>query len=510
MKKIVFMHQCEQCKISTDLFFCPHCGRIIRYPQFIRGNKTVENILESYIHTLLDKAGRKKVELSSYSSKKALTDTIFHRYCDHILSLDGNADCHIANKKSLLESIKDIAASYKSTDCQIVVAGAMNSGKSMLVNTLLGLDFIFPNFSSETCPIIKYRYSDTKNYIKISYYTTDEWDSLWQNVQDESSDSIRTDQEDFLSIYNKLEAESLKSQLLNKPDDVFIPQSRDEFFIFIEKFASDKNAHHFFVREIEIGLSDFKMPSNVVLVKLHGLNDPLSFRKTATRAYVCDAKIMLICVNAIYPKIDKRDLDDIASLFSNSNCKGRIYVLGTQYDMLKDFSVNWEEKTKPILIDALSSGLYFGSQDIASTKIVPVSAWYYNLIQQAMNNHSFWEEEYKVDYISEILCRCLGNDVAYKYGMSAPELKRVLEEHITDVETRTNVPNVINDIISGPILKANRESHDEIIQLLKTVRKELNNSSQPKGQLFCITNQQLRSELLLKIKNLDSRLKTIN
>lgn len=503
------MHRCEQCKISTDMFFCPHCGQIIRYPQFIKGNKTAENILESYIQALIGEADRKKVELSSYSNKEALADAVFRRYCNHILSLEGEADCHIANTQTLLESIKDIAATYKSKDCQIVVAGSMNSGKSMLVNALLGLDFDFPNSYSETCPIIKYRYSDTRNYVKTSYYTTDEWDSLWQNVQEKSLDSIRTDQEDFLSIYNRLEAENLKLQLLNRSDDVFIPRDSDDFLSIIEKFASDKNAHHFFIRELEIGLADFKLPSNVVLVKLHGLNDPLSFRKIATRAYVYDAKIMLICVNAIYPKIDKRELDDIAFLFSNSNCKERIYVLGTQYDMPKNFSDNWVEKTKPIFTEALSSGLYFGSQEVASTKIMPVSAWYYNLIQQALNNHSFWEEEYKVDYISEILCRCLGNDVAYKYGMAAPELKKTLKEYVTDVETQTNVPSIINEVVSGPIMDVNREIHDEIIQLFKKVRKELNNSVQPKGQLACKKNQRPRSELLLKITNLDSKLKGI-
>ena len=63
------MYRCKSCNISTELFFCPHCGLILKYPQILEGDKNRKDILQSYIRDFVRKASVNKVNVSAFQTK---------------------------------------------------------------------------------------------------------------------------------------------------------------------------------------------------------------------------------------------------------------------------------------------------------------------------------------------------------------------------------------------------------------------------------------------------------
>lgn len=65
---------------------------------------------------------------------------------------------------------------------QIAIVGAIKAGKSTLINTLIGDDLASVSVTPETATLTKFRYSE-KNYVKIKFYTNDEWNKIWENAK---------------------------------------------------------------------------------------------------------------------------------------------------------------------------------------------------------------------------------------------------------------------------------------------------------------------------------------
>lgn len=470
------MNKCKKCNISTELFFCPNCGDILVYPEFIRDDKLQESRLQSYIKSIITEASAKKIKISSYTERGTLSDAVFRKYFEHILflqelcSYENVSQIFHSSGQSMIESMKDFAIRCKTNECQIAIAGTIKAGKSMFINAILGREIASTHPTPETAALTKFRYSEKGDYVKVIYYTKEEWDLLWKSVMNANINSIRNDQEDFLTEYNSLKADDYKSQLLDKSEDVFVPRDYNELKNIITKYTSSKYPHHFFAKEVEVGLSSFKMPKNVVFVDTPGLNDPVSFRTDITRRYLHSASVVLLCVKAASAELRASELEDIAILFSELRySKNRIYLFGTQYDTPTHFSKYWDESTKPEFIKYLSGKSYFGSKENAENKILPVSAWYYNIVQRAKKDEDFWNDESNVDYLAEILSRCLGRQRANQYGTHNDALKKCLLENITEIESKTNVPNIINIIMSGPIKDAEKIILEDIKDIYSNV-----------------------------------------
>lgn len=481
------MYKCKQCDIATDLFFCPNCGRVLKFPQFIEDDKMQENRLQSYIKVIINDAIAKKVNISTYANVRVLSDAMFRKYNEHILYLQemcaksNGVSFFRTGEQSMIELMRDFADKCKTNECQISMAGKIRSGKSTFINALLGKEVASTHPTSETAVLTKFRYSEEGDYVKVSYYKTDEWDVLWQSVMSANQDSIRNDQGDFLSEYNRLSADEIRTQQLNKPDDIFSTKDDAELRDVITKYTSSKSPYHFFAKEVEIGLSTFAMPKNVVLVDTLGLDDPVSYRADIANQNLRSANIILLCVKATRAQLHPHELEKIAILFSELNSKDQLYILGTQYDTPNEFSKYWTEKTKPTFIKSFSGKQYFGSEEQSKDRILPISAWYYNIIQQAKNDATFWESEYHVDYLAEVLCRCLGSSRAYQFGTDSSALKRCMNEHLIELESRTNIPNVINFIMFGTIRDAERKTLDDFKGIYRSICDNLKENTIHQG-----------------------------
>lgn len=90
---------------------------------------------------------------------------------------------------------------------EIAVVGTVKAGKSSLINALIGKELASVNATPETSVLVKYRTTKTENYMKITYYTADEWNRLWASASKVNN---------FVNEYNATNAEKIKYDYLGK------------------------------------------------------------------------------------------------------------------------------------------------------------------------------------------------------------------------------------------------------------------------------------------------------
>lgn len=449
------MYKCNSCNKTTESFFCPNCGLILKYPQFIENDKIQKHKLQLYVKEFVRKLSEYKIDFSKLSNKEILSKKLLSNFEEHILNLQKMYDNgSLTNRDKVFPVIKllrELADISQTKDCQIAISGRIGAGKSTFLSSLLENDVICSCANSETSVLTKIRFSENGNYIKLTYYKTHEWDALWQCVVSANQDSIRNDNGDFLSEFQSFSTEEIKSQSLDKEDDVFYETNTVKLKGLVSKYLSNQSPYHFFIKEAEIGLSDFLMPKNVLFIETCGLDDPITYRTEISNKYLFKSDLIMLCIKANGDQLNSYELEEYTNLFSTIKNKEKICIIGTQYDIPHDFSKFWSQITYPAFSKCFSSKPFFDSLNSIENKLHYVSAWYYNILLKAQNDVGFLENECNVDYLAEVLCRNLGVSVAYNKGKDAKSLKICMIEHFEELKSMTNVSNVSNHIIGGAI-----------------------------------------------------------
>lgn len=473
------MNTCKNCHRETTEFFCLDCGKIIEYP-FISEDSEYRSNLDGFVKDLLDRDNETKKKIRELMDKDKLAEAIYNNEYKRMLRLQKLCgDPKIADTfGTLFDIMAGAIKKSRRNECQIAIVGTIKAGKSMFVNSILGKEIASTYPTPETAALTKFRYSDKGDYVKITYYTKKEWEELWSSVMEaEESYLYRDDKEDFLSLYNELKAEEIKEQKIDKEPEVYSELTLDQLKNIVERFSSAKYPEHFFVKEVEVGLSEFNIdiPKNVVFIDTPGLNDAVKFRSSITRRYIASANVVLLCVNAASAEMRAQELNDIGRIFSDMRyAKDRLYIFGTQFDRGRDkglkFKEYWEKYTKPEFVKWLSKDSYFGSVEKAEERIIPISSWYYLLIQRAKNDPSLWAENREFDELAEMVHRCLG---ALR-GVD-PEIR--FYESIEEIEAMTNVCSVRKTLSDGPIKNAEKIMADDVINIYKGIFKDANELS---------------------------------
>ena len=61
--------KCKLCNKETGLFYCLDCGKVIEYPDFIKGNPKLERGLDDIISTLSTECKKKQVRVADFIDK---------------------------------------------------------------------------------------------------------------------------------------------------------------------------------------------------------------------------------------------------------------------------------------------------------------------------------------------------------------------------------------------------------------------------------------------------------
>jgi GTPase SAR1 family protein len=364
--------ECPKCGLITqsDKGFCPLCGTFLLndFEQALVSPR--ELVLKKYFANLKRIPHRK-------INNSAILSTVVNRLEDL------QAVCRVpylyAQMKDVENEIQVLLTKYTNSEFHVAFVGTIKTGKSTLINALLGADYASVAVTPETAVLTKFKYSD-HDFVDLKFYTHEEWDKLWKSRSE--------DRDTFSEEYYELGADKIKREWLGHPD-IHIPVSDGYCGIKKElsKWSSSKHAEHYFVKEITVGISKVPkyFPKNVVIVDTPGLSDPVQYRSEISYNYIRRANAVFVCIEA--KKIQREEISTLSSVFTNIGEKNTdcVHVIATHWDQLNHPEQDWEQN-KEFMSKKLAGHVYFGSYEVAKTNIIHSSAYMYNLISKYINN----------------------------------------------------------------------------------------------------------------------------
>jgi len=356
---------CKKCgnEVSDYLYLCPDCGAATNEDAI--NNK---DLLAKYSENLQELMK----SIGSVEYNKVAWDMTVDKYVkkmEQLRMILSQPEFSKVSGERLINRIKNFVERCKDPVFHIAFVGTIKAGKSTLINALLGRNLASTSVTPETAVLTKFR-SSRKDFVRVQFYSSDEWEQLWK--------SISNNADVFLQEYNTLGAEEEKNEWLNH-EEIIVETNSDEIESEIERWTSSKHVEHYFVKEVEIGLSDFKMPQQIVFVDTPGLDDAVKYRSDVTRNYIDRANAVFACVRS--DALTGGELNTLYRIFSNSSDNPeKIFVLGTQWDNLNNPEKDWKLQ-KMEWVKYLSGENCYGNAETAKRNIVHVD-WY-------SNNHHF-------------------------------------------------------------------------------------------------------------------------
>ena len=275
---------------------------------------------------------------------------------------------------------------------EIAFVGTIKTGKSTLINALLGHNFTPTDVTPETAALTKFRRSE-KDYIKIIFYNEEEWKELRAS---KSQNAV-----EYNDLYKRLGAEEAAPKWIGH-EAIKKELDGNEIEEKVAQWTSSKYAEHFFVKEVELGISTLPewFPPQVLFVDTPGLFDAVQYRSEIAEKYIRKADAVFFCVDV--QRTIREEHDEIQTVFANSNDnKSKVHIVATHWDKLnKPIVDNWK-KQKRFFVELFSNTNFFGSEELAEKNILHSSAYMYNLCNHFDEN---------IDEL-EIFARTLGLSV---------------------------------------------------------------------------------------------------
>ncbi len=403
--------------------------------------------------------------------------------------------------KGLQSEIDKYISTASNPEYQIAIVGAIKAGKSTLINALLGYDLASVDVTPETATLTKIKASE-KSYVKTSFYTNEDWAKIWSQANNPKKKA-----EVFLKEYEAINAESVKNHFINKKEVMFESENYDELKNEIKKWTSSKAQEHYFVKEIEIGLSSLDLDKQICIVDTPGLNDVVEYRSNITLEYIDRANAVIVCVNA--KTLRNEELLTIARVFSRArHKKDKIYVLGTQLDTLNSID-DWR-KQKLEWKKYLFSDEFYDNPKLMESNLLGVSAYLYNGLNESKLERSTIAKYESMKLISEDEA----DELRYMTKKEDFELDYTIKSKILEFSNIDKIKNIVFrtliDKFNETILNDNVENYNltkaRITEFktkhIKSVRELLDATK--------LSKEELETTIEIKKKEMDEMKKKIS
>ena len=269
---------------------------------------------------------------------------------------------------------------YRKRRIEIAVVGTVKAGKSSLINALIGTHLASVDPTPETSILVKYRTTSEGNYLKINFYTEAQWNKLWSTAKNATV---------FRNEYDRLGAENIKYEYLNKPQK-YITCSSEELPRIMMEWSKSDTPKHFFVKEIEVGYQSDTIPHDVFLVDTPGLSDPVRYRSDITRRYIKRSDWILACITGENLSCQP-EFNFLSKVISNKGGDvSKIFVVATKKDMLTN--AEGEKKEKEFLIRL---GELYNNDSMAVSRFAFVAAEGHLMTTQVIQGINLEPEEKK-------------------------------------------------------------------------------------------------------------------
>ena len=269
---------------------------------------------------------------------------------------------------------------YRKRRIEIAVVGTVKAGKSSLINALIGTRLASVDPTPETSILVKYRTTSEGNYLKINFYTEAQWNKFWSTAKNATV---------FRNEYDRLGAENIKYEYLNKPQK-YITCSSEELPRIMMEWSKSDAPKHFFVKEIEVGYQSDTIPHDVFLVDTPGLSDPVRYRSDITRRYIKRSDWILACITGENLSCQP-EFNFLSKVISNKGGDvSKIFVVATKKDMLTN--AEGEKKEKEFLIRL---GELYNNDSMAVSRFAFVAAEVHLMTTQVIQGINLEPEEKK-------------------------------------------------------------------------------------------------------------------
>lgn len=357
---------CEKCGYEErdGAFFCRNCGKLLDPAGY-----SSKSVYETEEHRIM----RMVENLKHHPHYDILWDDTMDLYAAKVEKFQsilgtGVLDIDQGSLDDLKDKFKVFLKECRHPEFQIAFVGTIKTGKSTLINALLGHNYSSTAVTPETAALAKFRSSE-KDYINVTFFSPEEWNKLWKSR--EGADS-------FMREYKSLGAAKEKKRWVGH-DMIHCELANEAIEQELNKWSSSKSPQHFFVKEIEVGLSSLPkdFPKQVVFVDTPGLSDPVAYRSEISRQYIKQANAVFVCVEA--QKMNKEELKTISAVLSfSAHNKRKVFIIATHWDTMNDPVEDWAEQ-RAYLVKTLAEPGFYNSVEMADANILHSSAFIHNL-----------------------------------------------------------------------------------------------------------------------------------
>lgn len=357
---------CEKCGYEErdGAFFCRNCGKLLDPAGY-----SSKSVYETEEHRIM----RMVENLKHHPHYDILWDDTMDLYAAKVEKFQsilgtGVLDIDQGSLDDLKDKFKVFLKECRHPEFQIAFVGTIKTGKSTLINALLGHNYSSTAVTPETAALAKFRSSE-KDYINVTFFSPEEWNKLWKSR--EGADS-------FMREYKLLGAAKEKKRWVGH-DMIHCELANEAIEQELNKWSSSKSPQHFFVKEIEVGLSSLPkdFPKQVVFVDTPGLSDPVAQRSEISRQYIKQANAVFVCVEA--QKMNKEELKTISAVLSfSAHDKRKVFIVATHWDTMNDPVKDWAEQ-RAYLVKKLTGPAFYDSAEMADANILHSSAFIHNL-----------------------------------------------------------------------------------------------------------------------------------
>ena len=502
------MVKCLKCgKDNRDSrYFCAKCGAFLRADEV--NEKGLVALPELKMMRILE-------NLKEIPHSQIIWDSVVDNYVTNIekyRALYEIDDIKENHNSEMAREMEVFLNHCRTSEFQIAFVGTIKTGKSTLINALLGKNYASMSVTPETAALTKFRSSE-KDYIKVNFYNTKEWDKLWK--------SMSSGADKFKEEYEKLHADQQKDKWIGHDEIIQFVKNAD-IEEKLKPWTSSQFPEHYFVKEVEVGISNLphEFPSQVVFVDTPGLSDPVAYRSEITKKYIRRANAVFVCVEA--QKLQQAELETLLSVFSFSkHNKKKVHIIATHWDTLNHPEENWEEQ-RNYMYDQLTGKDCYDTREMAEANITYSSAYIHNLCrdypllsQDAQDKAKIPMMKFLINYVG-----ILGNDVFSKpesfldfmiEKANIPSIYKLMQERLIDN---------YRDVLSKDLAK----EYQDIMHKLKTavqesrvIKKNLLHTAQSdlverrkqlsEHEKACSEIRRCQEQLQAYIENVDARTK---
>ncbi len=457
-------------------YFCSECGSFLDTESF--ENKKLCEEPEIRIKRILE-------NLKHMPHTKILWDDMVDRYAKKVEAFKAiTALPEIAESVNadLLEKMNSFLRICRNPEFQIAFVGTIKTGKSTLINSLLGHNYASMAVTPETAVLTKFR-SSSQDYVNVEFYTKQEWKKLWE------SRTLAADA--FMQEYQELGAGAQRDKWIGH-SPVYKEMENENIEKELSRWSSSKSAVHYFVKEIEVGISSLPkdFPKQVVFVDTPGLSDPVVYRSEISKKYIREANAVFVCVEA--KKMQKEEIDTIASVFSfSSHNKDNVHIIATHLDKLNHPKEEWKENKEWMKRQLVGKG-FFDTVEMADTNIMPSSAYIYNLCR----DFDSLDEDDEWDIVT------FARHMKLDYKNLKAELPKIVQE--TNIK---NIEKLAKEKLAGKyqvlLCQVIKRKYDEIIYALRRIAMERKKETGEIINISYVSRQEVEKKLKDQKRNYD-------